>query len=185
MPAPQPSTDTRRAARLVKVRSFDDRIRLIQRQTWRTVMDRDIRALATQLVTQRCRPADPKRGQGGWCVPERDRWAEAVVIFNFVRSRVRYTSDTYQVDTYQTGRRTLQLRAGDCDDYAILLSGLLLSIGHPMRFKSIELRDQLERGFSHIYPEVLVEPQLWRPLDASVSQIAGWEVLPSRVLRAR
>lgn len=186
MPAP---TDDRRAApttHLVRVRTFDDRIALIQRQVWKTVLDRDIRTLSTRLVTQRCRRPDARRGEGGWCIAERDRWAEAVAVFGWVRAHVRYTGDAYGIDTYQTGRRTLELRAGDCDDFTILIASMLLVIGHPVRLKSIELVQQPEPGFSHIYPQVLVGThQEWRALDASSSRVPGWEVSPTRIARHR
>jgi len=172
------------ASRIVQVHSFDDRIALIQRQTWKTLTDRGIRQLALQIVTQRCREPNASTGDGGWCIAERDRWAEVVALFNFVRAHVRYTGDAYGLDTYQTGRRTLELRAGDCDDFTILLSGMALSIGHAVRFKSIELKDQLDPGYSHIYAQALVRDG-WRSIDASASMIAGCEVPRARVLRHR
>ncbi|MFK7990894.1 MAG: transglutaminase domain-containing protein [Sandaracinaceae bacterium] len=172
------------ASKIVRVRSFDDRIALIQRQTWKTVTDRGIRQLALQIVTQRCRTPDTVSGDGGWCIAERDRWAELVAVFSYVRAHVRYTGDAYGLDTYQTGRRTLELRAGDCDDYTILISGMALSIGHAVRFKSVEFHAQDAPGYSHIYAQGLVGRE-WRSLDASSSEIAGWEVLPSRVSRVR
>lgn len=152
-------------------------------QVAKTFTDRGIRQLAVEIVTERCRRPNARTGDGGWCIPERDRWAEVVAIFQFVRANVRYTGDTYGLDTYQTGRRTLELRAGDCDDFTILLAGMLLSIGHHVRLKSVELREE-PGGFSHIYAEVLLDRH-WRPLDASSSRIPGWEVARSRVLSHR
>ena len=169
--------------RIVPIRSFDDRIALIQRQVWKTMTDRGIRQLAIEIVTKRCGRPDTTSGDGRWCYSERDRWAEVVAIFQFIRASVRYTSDTYGLDTYQTGRRTLELRAGDCDDFTILLCGMLLSIGHNTRLKSVELRDE-PGGFSHIYAEVLLDSH-WRPLDASSNRVPGWEVPRSRVLSHR
>ncbi|MGE3636707.1 MAG: hypothetical protein AB7P00_42790, partial [Sandaracinaceae bacterium] len=93
-------------SRIVRIHTFDDRIRLIQHQTWKTLTDRGIRQLALQIVTQRCRTPNASTGDGGWCIAERDRWAELVALFNFVRANVRYTGDAYGLDTYQTGRRT-------------------------------------------------------------------------------
>jgi len=170
-------------SRIVPIHSFDDRIRLIQIQITKTFTDRGIRQLALDIVTQRCRRPNPRTGDGGWCIPERDRWAEVVAIFGFIRANVRYTGDTYGLDTYQTGRRTLELRAGDCDDFTILLCGMLLAIGHTVRLKSVELREE-PGGYSHIYAEVLLD-RYWRPLDASSSRIPGWEVARSRVLSHR
>lgn len=172
------------ASRIVAVHTFDDRISLIQQQTWKTLTDRGIRQVATTVVTRRCRAPNSATGDGGWCIAERDRWKEAAALFAYVRANVRYTSDAYGLDTYQTGRRTLELKAGDCDDFTILLCGLAMSIGHSVRFKSIELKNQTDPGYSHIYAQVLANGH-WYALDPTLSPLPGVEVSRSRIARHR
>ena len=67
-----------------------------------------------------------------------------------------------------------------CDDYSIVLGSLLGAIGYPVRLRVIRTHDAgLPRGeFNHIYALVGLPPnapQKWVPLDASVSEPAGWE----------
>lgn len=92
-------------------------------------------------------------------------------LFEFVRDRIRYVRDIQGVETLQTPIRTLEIRAGDCDDKSILLASLLASIGLTTRFVAL--------GFNNgPYSHVLVEVRLgkkWMPLDTIVDdKPPGW-----------
>jgi len=54
---------------------------------------------------------------------------QARKIFEFVRDEIQYIYDPMGLEEIQPPETTLKLRAGDCDDQAILLSSLLLTIG--------------------------------------------------------
>ena len=58
---------------------------------------------------------------------------EIKALFEWVQRNIRYTKDPFRVEVLHSPRRMLELRAGDCDDMAILLGAMLLSVGHPVR----------------------------------------------------
>lgn len=106
-------------------------------------------------------------------VPAKDRLGEVVSLFDWVQRNVRYTRDIFQVELLHTPRRILELRAGDCDDMAILLGAMLLSTGHPVRLVLAGFRPSKPHLYSHVYLEALVGRR-WLPLDPTVDQPAGW-----------
>ena len=69
--------------------------------------------------------------------PARNGEMEARAIFNWVRKNIRYTGDVKGLDTFQRARRTVELRAGDCDDMTILIASLLESTGHNVKLKVV------------------------------------------------
>ena len=74
-------------------------------------------------------------------LPGRKNFAgQAARLQNYVRNNIQYVKDINGVETIQTPDRTLQNRAGDCDDQAVLLATLLETIGHPTRFVAIKLK---------------------------------------------
>jgi transglutaminase-like putative cysteine protease len=64
----------------------------------------------------------------------KDAPSEIRALYDFVANQIRYVNDVAGVETLQTPDKTLLLRAGDCDDKAILLAVLLQSIGYAARF---------------------------------------------------
>ena len=54
---------------------------------------------------------------------------QARKLFEFVRDEIQYVYDPRGLDAIQSPEVTLKLRAGDCEDQAILLSSLLAAIG--------------------------------------------------------
>ena len=82
-----------------------------------------------------------------------DNVAELQALFQFVRDRVRFTSDILGVETLQGPAYTLRTRAGDCDDRAVLLVALARSIGIPadFAFQVVALRPNAPRAFSHVF----------------------------------
>jgi transglutaminase-like putative cysteine protease len=81
---------------------------------------------------------------------QKDFTGEARRLFTFVRDQIRYVRDIDGVETLHAADWVLKLRAGDCDDKAILLAALLLSIGHTVRFKAVAF-DPGE--FTHVWSQ--------------------------------
>jgi transglutaminase-like putative cysteine protease len=100
---------------------------------------------------------------------QRDWAGEVQSLFNFVRDRIRFVGDINRVETLQDPARTLQLRAGDCDDKSTLLAAMLESIGHPARFHAVGFRPG---KFSHVYVETIVGRR-WLGLDPTEPWPAG------------
>lgn len=88
----------------------------LARQGSRTIR---IRKLATELTQH---------------LLQHDYYEEACAIHNYVRDEIRYVRDIKSVETLHTTRALLNNKYGDCDDKAILMAALLLSIGHNPRF---------------------------------------------------
>ena len=106
-------------------------------------------------------------------VKPKDYVAEIRALFEWVQQNVRYTKDTVRVEVLHSARRMLELRAGDCDDFSILLGAMLEAIGHPVRL-ILTGPDPLRQDlFSHIYVEAFCKGR-WIPLDATMPYAMGW-----------
>jgi transglutaminase-like putative cysteine protease len=81
--------------------------------------------------------------------------AAAAAIFQYVKKRIRYVRDPVRFEDVQTPRRTLMLSAGDCEDFSILISSLLESIGIRSRL-SLVRTEPLSDDVNHIYPAAVV-----------------------------
>lgn len=173
-------------ARILKIRGIDDRLAGVMLQLNKSIRDPKIRYIAAELVSRRCRKPNIGNGDGGWCNPERAYWQEVLSIYHYVRANVRYVRDIHGIDTFQTARRTLEMRSGDCDDYAITLGALLMSVGFPVRTKTIRTKGAPD--WNHIYLQVGLpptKPTRWRTLDASTPHPAGWEAPRSMIAQSR
>ena len=106
-------------------------------------------------------------------VEPKDYWGEIKVLFTWVQENIRYTKDPFRVEVLHSARRLLELRAGDCDDMAILLGAMLESIGHPVRLVLTGPDSRRPRLFSHIYLEVYCQGH-WIPLDPTMPYHPGW-----------
>jgi len=162
-----PSITVKRISTRSQNAALDDRIKYIRMQIDKGIQDGRVRQVAAQFL----------RG-----VKERDHIGELRSIYDNVRKLVRYTWDINGIDTYQTPMRTLEFGIADCDDYAILLVALLMSIGYTCKLVVIRLKEAKEWG--HIYAAVGYppkNPKLWIPLDASVPAKIGWEAPDSMV----
>lgn len=82
-----------------------------------------------------------------------DNVAELRALFQFVRDRIRFTSDILGVETLQGPAYTLRVMAGDCDDRATLLVALARSVGLPvdLSFKVVATNARAPGRFSHVY----------------------------------
>ena len=108
-----------------------------------------------------------------YCVRPKNYLGEITALFDWVRRNVRYTRDIFKVELLHSARRILELRAGDCDDMAIVLGAMLESTGHPVRLVIVGRDLKRKNRFSHIYLETLYKDR-WLALDATMNKPAGW-----------
>lgn len=105
-------------------------------------------------------------------VPSKDFRGEVETLFSWVKTHIRYVHDVNEVETLATPKATLEVKAGDCDDMAVLLASLLESVGHPTRFIALAFNASL---FSHVLTETRIG-STWLPLDPTVaSATVGWK----------
>ncbi len=106
-------------------------------------------------------------------VKPKDYVGEITALFEWVQQNVRYTKDTVRVEVLHSAPRMLELRAGDCDDFSILLGAMLEAIGHPVRLVLTGPDPLRQDLFSHIYVEAYCNGR-WIPLDATMHYPMGW-----------
>jgi predicted transglutaminase-like cysteine proteinase len=181
-----PSSKGGPRATIRNVTTIDERLKGVMEQMLKSIRDPNVRMLAAQIVSRRCSTPNDKTGDGGWCIGEKEYWPEVKAVFNWMRANVRYVRDIHSIDTFQQAMRTIQARSGDCDDYTIALGALLMSLGYPVRTKTIQTKDSDD--WNHIYLQVGLppgKPTKWKTLDASVPRPAGWEAPESIIAKAR
>lgn len=103
----------------------------------------------------------------------KDYRGEIKALFEWVQRNVRYTKDPFRVEVLHSARRMLELRAGDCDDMAILLGAMLQSVGHPVRLVLTGPDLLRPRLFTHVYLEAYHRGR-WIALDATMPYPMGW-----------
>jgi transglutaminase-like putative cysteine protease len=106
-------------------------------------------------------------------IPAKDYLGEIRALFEWVQGNVRYTKDPFRLEVLHSARRMLELRAGDCDDVAILLGAMLEAVGHPVRLALTGPNPLRPRFFTHVYLEVHHRGR-WIPLDATMPHPMGW-----------
>jgi transglutaminase-like putative cysteine protease len=119
----------------------------------------EIRSLALSLVSE---------------VTGRKNWTGQIkAIHAFVRDNIQYVRDVKGVETLATPIKTLEFRAGDCDDQAVLLASLLESIGHSTRFVAMKLKTF--GPYVHVFTETKIgyNPGQWYPLETTENFPAG------------
>ena len=96
---------------------------------------------------------------------------------------MRYVRDIRDVETVQIPIKTLEYRAGDCDDMVTLLAALLESIGYETRFVAMGTRPG---HFQHVFLEAQLPSGEWMALDPTEPVRAGWRppVIESRMVQA-
>lgn len=109
-------------------------------------------------------------------LPNKDYIGECDAIRTFVSSNIRYVRDVEDVETIQTPSCTLRIRAGDCDDHAILLSSLLISIGFVCRLVALDFGN----GFQHVIAQALVDGE-FISCETTEEVCLGW--IPENVVR--
>lgn len=106
-------------------------------------------------------------------VRAKDYLGEIKALFEWVQQNIRYTKDPFRLEVLHSARRMLELRAGDCDDMAILLGSMLEAVGHPVRLILAGPDPLRPRLFTHVYLEVYHKGR-WIPLDATMPYPMGW-----------
>jgi hypothetical protein len=106
-------------------------------------------------------------------VRPKDYLGEIKALFEWVQRNIRYTKDTFRLEVLHSARRMLQLRAGDCDDFSILLGAMLEAVGHPVRLVITGPDPRRRDLFSHIYLEAWCRGR-WIALDATMPHPMGW-----------
>lgn len=74
----------------------------------------------------------------------------------WAQQNIRYIRDPPDLELVQTPQKTLQWRAGDCDDQSVLTAALLQSIGHPVQFMAMGFRGG---PLEHVMTRTKIGPQ--------------------------
>lgn len=75
---------------------------------------------------------------------------QCFAVFKKINSKWNYVSDPAQEEYFANASESVQLLAGDCDDYSILMAGAIKSIGGKVRLLCVK---------GHIYPEIFIGTQ--------------------------
>jgi len=163
--------------KMATVGSTDDRVELIAKNIQVGRVSSEVHVFAAQALTDRC--------DDRWCVQPRNWLGEVTQIADHIAANVRYTLDTFGIDTYRTPQRTIQLAMGDCDDMAALGGAVLQAVGYPIMIKVIQMQGQ--HDFHHIYLVVGLPPEApeqWIPFDPTQPLNAvGYE--PAAIIDSR
>jgi Transglutaminase-like superfamily len=116
-------------------------------------------------------------------VPAYDKIAELNAIFHWVLRNIRYTEDPPNKEMLHPVRDLLNLRAGDCDDFVVLLAALLGSVGFQTRAVTVAADPADPSQFTHVYLEALVGGE-WIALDAA-RRDAQFGLEPGRIYRKK
>jgi len=102
-------------------------------------------------------------------VPAHDEASEVAAIFSWVNQNIRYTKDPVTKEKLTPLAELLKLRAGDCDDMAMLIGAIAIAVGYPARLVTVSADPNYPDDFSHVYTEVEVPPGSgnWIALDAA------------------
>lgn len=95
---------------------------------------------------------------------------QARAIQQWVQRNIEYRRDPSDVELVQTPQVTLQLRAGDCDDQAVLVASLLQATGHPTQFIAIGLDGA---PLTHVLTQTLIGTS-WVAVETIEPRPLGW-----------
>jgi hypothetical protein len=98
--------------------------------------------------------------------PQFSELPKAQAIYQWVQQNCRFITDMVGAETLRSARETLTVRAGDCDDFTILIASLLATIGIRSRAVTISSHSDDPQSFSHIYPEAFVDGR-WIAMDVA------------------
>lgn len=117
-----------------------------------------LRALATQILNESF-------------IRAKNQKDEALALYDFVVSTVRYQKDPIGIETVQSPLATVKIGAGDCDDQVGLMAGLALSVGIPVRLRVVGYSPE---NFIHIFCELLIDGE-WLAADTTEpNRGLGW-----------
>lgn len=100
-------------------------------------------------------------------VKSRDEYEQAIAIAEWVQENIYYVHET--METFQTPFTTLRLRAGDCDDFTVLICALIQTLGIPNKLALMKINDK----WAHIFAVGLLPVDGVRhrvPLDATLDR---------------
>jgi hypothetical protein len=105
-----------------------------------------------------------------WNTPQFTQTPKAQAIFSWIQQNTRFIADMVGplggIETLRSADEILRVRAGDCDDFSILIPALLGTIGIRSRLVTIAHHADEPQEFSHIYPEAFVDGQ-WVAMDVA------------------
>jgi len=98
-----------------------------------------------------------------------DEIGEAQALYNWVHRYIRFTKDPLTKEKLYPPQELLKIRAGDCDDIAMLLGAFLLAVGYPARLVTVSANPDSPQEFSHVYVEgeVPAGSGNWIPMDVA------------------
>jgi len=96
---------------------------------------------------------------------ERKELKEINHIYKFVKENFRYIKDMKNIELIHSPQYIIMKASFiDCDDFSILLSSLLMSIGYTCRFRAVAVKGQ---KLHHVFIEVLIpKEKKWYSFDA-------------------
>ena len=102
-------------------------------------------------------------------IPAYDESGEVFALFTWVQGHIRYTKDPVTVEKLYPPQELLKIRAGDCDDIAMLLGALAIALGYPARLITVAANPNSPDEFSHVFTEVEVPAGSgnWVAVDAA------------------
>lgn len=88
-------------------------------------------------------------------IPSNNYIDEALALGDYIKNTVRYVRDPSGIEYLQDPLTIIsQMQAGeacgDCDDMALLVAALLLSVGHEPSFAAVRYQD-VQGPYNHIY----------------------------------
>lgn len=98
--------------------------------------------------------------------------AEAVRIFEWVKTRIRYVNDPLGRELFQQIPELMKQGIGDCEDFTGLLAALFTAAGIKVKARIIQI--PRKKGWAHIYLIAELEGK-WRAFDATEQHRPGWE----------
>lgn len=107
-------------------------------------------------------------------LPQHGFLEEIAACGAYVRDHIRYVKDVVGVETLHWPKAVLELGSGDCDDKAMLLASLLMSIGHECRFVVLKRN----RSWCHVWTQARCRGK-WIDLDTTLNRPLG-QTVPGR-----
>jgi Transglutaminase-like superfamily len=118
---------------------------------------------------------------------QHDPLSAAQTIFDTVSRNFFFVNDPVgpegAKETLRIPRDTIELRAGDCDDFTVLICSLLGTIGMATRIITVASDPRDPSQFTHVYPEVDIDGE-WIPVDAARPG-AQFGLAPMRTFRKK
>jgi hypothetical protein len=107
----------------------------------------------------------------------RDHLCEAAALLRWVKGHVPYRHDPQFMEWIQSPGWTAFVEGqGDCDDFAILIAAMALSVGLQAKFRAVALNKQNPTEYTHVYPMIEVPGKGWLAADAvPPTAKLGWE----------